>query len=70
MEEQLRDIAVELEKIYLSGQPLHKELFLLGSDYQRIVFFNNLRNLIQEKDIQNDELAANILGWAYEKLSN
>lgn len=70
MEEQLKDIAMELEKIYLNGQPLNKELFLLGSDYQRIVFFSNLRNLIQEKDIQNDELAANILGWAYEKLSN
>lgn len=36
---------------------------------ERVYLFSKLRNLIQEKDSQNDQIAADILGWAYERLS-
>lgn len=36
---------------------------------ERIKIFEKLRNLIGEKDYENDEIAAAILGWAYERLS-
>jgi hypothetical protein len=37
---------------------------------ERIRFFAKLRDLIQEKDYDNDQVASAILGWAYEKLAN
>jgi hypothetical protein len=36
---------------------------------ERIEFFSKLRDLIHQKDIDNDALASDVLGWAYEKLS-
>lgn len=36
---------------------------------ERIEIFDKLRGLILEKDLENDIIASNILGWAYEKLS-
>jgi Fe-S-cluster formation regulator IscX/YfhJ len=35
----------------------------------RYVFFARLRELIMEKDLENDEVAAAVLGWAYERLA-
>ena len=35
----------------------------------RYVFFAKLRELIMEKDLENDEVAAAVLGWAYERLA-
>jgi hypothetical protein len=37
---------------------------------ERIRFFCKLRSLIHEKDFANDDIAAEVLGWAYEKLAN
>lgn len=36
---------------------------------ERIHIFEKLRQLIHEKDYANDEIAAAILGWAYERLA-
>lgn len=36
---------------------------------ERIKIFEKLRNLIHEKDYENDATAAAILGWAYERIS-
>lgn len=36
---------------------------------ERVKIFSKLRNLIYEKQHEKDETAANILGWAYEKLA-
>jgi hypothetical protein len=36
---------------------------------ERIKMFSKLRNLIYEKQYENDEVAEKVLGWAYEKLS-
>ena len=36
---------------------------------ERIQIFEKLRYLIHEKDQENDEIAAAILGWAYERLA-
>jgi hypothetical protein len=48
----------------------------LGSDtieiiqaQERIRIFTKLRNLIVEKDADNDQIASSVLGWAYEKLA-
>ena len=35
---------------------------------ERVKIFSKLRNLIYEKQYENDDTSADILGWAYEKL--
>jgi hypothetical protein len=37
---------------------------------ERIRIFSKLRNLIYEKQYDNDEIAESILGWTYEKLAD
>jgi hypothetical protein len=37
---------------------------------ERVRLFSKLRNLIYEKQYQKDETAADILGWAYERLAD
>lgn len=37
---------------------------------ERVKLFSKLRNLIYEKQYENDHVAADILGWAYEKLAD
>lgn len=37
---------------------------------ERVKLFSKLRNLIYEKQYEQDDLAADVLGWAYEKLSD
>lgn len=41
-----------------------------GLNDQRIIFFAKLRHLIAEKDLENDEIATYVLGWAYERLAD
>lgn len=37
---------------------------------ERVKLFSKLRNLIYEKEYENDDIAADVLGWAYEKLAD
>ena len=36
---------------------------------ERVKIFSKLRNLIYEKEYDNDDVASSVLGWAYEKLA-
>jgi hypothetical protein len=36
---------------------------------ERIKIFSKLRNLIHEKQYEKDHVAADVLGWAYDRLS-
>ena len=44
------------------------EDYIAGIEDMRVLFFEELRNLILEKDMANDDVAAAVLGWAYERL--
>ncbi len=37
---------------------------------ERVRMFSKLRNLIYEKQYENDQISADILGWAYERLAD
>jgi hypothetical protein len=37
---------------------------------ERVKIFSKLRNLIYEKQYEQDQVAADILGWAYERLGD
>jgi hypothetical protein len=47
--------------------PMTVELIRMS---ERIKIFSKLRNLIYEKQYENDQTAADVLGWAYEKLAD
>jgi hypothetical protein len=44
--------------------------YIAGVEDMRVIFFEELRRLIQEKDKANDTIATEVLGWAYEQLGN
>ena len=47
--------------------PMTVELIRMS---ERIKIFSKLRNLIYEKQYEHDNDAADLLGWAYEKLAD
>lgn len=65
----IKDIEDQVDELYSKIDDIHAELFTLGAAEERIVFFSKLRELIIEKTESNDQIAADVLGWAYERLA-
>jgi hypothetical protein len=63
------EIEEQVEELYSKIDDIHAELFTLGAAEERIIFFSKLRELIIEKTESNDDIAADVLGWAYERLA-
>ena len=59
------EIDCDISKHTAGIDPMLVEMIKLS---ERIKIFSKLRNLIYEKQYENDNDAANLLGWAYEKL--
>lgn len=49
--------------------PEGEDIFALGSNYQRVEFFAKLRELMQQKMAANDDIAVEVLAWAWIELS-
>lgn len=60
------EIQEDLNKHSDGIDPMTIEIIKLS---ERVKVFSKFRQLIHEKESQNDEVAANVLGWAYEKLA-
>jgi hypothetical protein len=61
------EIDYDISKYTDNIDPMVIEMIKLS---ERIKIFSKLRNLIYEKEYENDEIAARVLGWAYEKLGD
>ena len=61
------EIDMDISKNIDGIDPMTVELIRMS---ERIKIFSKLRNLIYEKQYENDHVAEDILGWAYEKLSD
>jgi hypothetical protein len=61
------EIDYDISKHTANIDPMVIEMIRLS---ERIKVFSKLRNLIYQKQYEHDEVAANVLGWAYEKLSD
>jgi hypothetical protein len=61
------EIDYDISKHTANIDPMVVEMIKLS---ERIKVFSKLRNLIYQKQYEHDETAANILGWAYEKLGD
>jgi hypothetical protein len=61
------EIDYDISKATADVDPLLVEMIKMS---ERIKVFSKLRNLIYEKQYENDSIAADTLGWAYEKLAD
>lgn len=61
------EINMDISKNIDGIDPMTVELIKMS---ERIKIFSKLRNLIYEKQYENDHIAADTLGWAYEKLAD
>lgn len=65
-----KEMRQDAEKLIEKISGASSDLFVMGANTERIRIFEKLRALIQEKDTINDQYAADILGWAYERLAD
>jgi hypothetical protein len=61
------EIDMDISKNIDGINPMTVELIRMS---ERIKLFSKLRNLIYEKQYEHDNDAADLLGWAYEKLAD
>jgi hypothetical protein len=61
------EIDYDISKATADVDPMLVEMIRMS---ERIKIFSKLRNLIYEKQYENDQTAADILGWAYERLAD
>jgi hypothetical protein len=61
------EIDMDISKSIDGIDPMTVELIRMS---ERIKIFSKLRNLIYEKQYENDQTAEDVLGWAYEKLAD
>jgi hypothetical protein len=66
----LEDIEERVDQIFQKSEDLNAELYALGAMSERHELFETLRELIHEKEMEGDEVAAQVLGWAWQRLSN
>ncbi len=63
------EIQREIDKLVNYLGPAGEELFSYAIAIERIRIFQNLQTLIQQKDSANDQIAAEVLSWAWQVLS-
>lgn len=64
------EIQREIDKLINYLGPAGEELFSLSIASERIRIFQNLQKLIQQKDSSNDQIAAEVLSWAWQVLAD
>jgi hypothetical protein len=68
--EHIQDIEARVDQLYSKIDDINAELYSLGGEEERFEIFERLRELISQKEQENDLIAAAVLGWAYEELAN
>lgn len=63
------EILYELTRLINVIGPASEQVFDLAVAYQRIVFFEKLRMLLAQKDLAGDQIAVDVLNWAYQALA-
>ena len=61
------EIDFDISKATAEIDPMLVEMIKLS---ERVKIFSKLRNLVYEKEYEKDQDAADLLGWAYEKLAD
>jgi hypothetical protein len=61
------EVNYDISKYTADIDPMIVEMIRLS---ERVKIFSKLRNLIHEKQYEHDDVAASVIGWAYEKLGD
>jgi hypothetical protein len=61
------EIDYDISKYTVDTDPVVVEMIRMS---ERVKIFSKLRNLIYEKQYEQDHSAADTLGWAYERLGD
>lgn len=61
------EIDYDISKLTADLDPMIVETIRMS---ERVKVFSKLRNLIYEKQYEHDDIAVDVLGWAYEKLAD
>lgn len=61
------EIDYDISKLTAEIDPMVVEMIRMS---ERVKVFSKLRNLIYEKQYEKDYVAADIIGWAYDKLAD
>jgi hypothetical protein len=70
MDDYLDELHKDIERVIDKMSGAAHDLVLMGAEVERIEFFEHLRELIAEKDLAGDQIAVEVLSWAYEKLAD
>jgi hypothetical protein len=62
------EINEDAQRIFAKINQQTHDLMLLGSEIQRVEFFDAFRKLMTEKEFEGDTTAVEVLSWAYERL--
>jgi hypothetical protein len=63
------EIMYELTKLINVVGPAGEQIFDLSMAYQKVLFFQKFRALLAQKDMANDQIALDVLNWAYQLLA-
>lgn len=63
------EILQDVTKLINWVGPAGEQIFDLALAYERIQFFEKFRALLAQKDLANDQIAIDVLNWAYQLLS-
>lgn len=67
--ETVDDIELRSRQLLQKIDDVTADLYSLGGLEERLVFMSNLRGLIAEKDLVGDQLAVDVLNWAWQRLA-
>lgn len=61
---------IEDINLFLNKYNISEDVVYLISQQMRIKFFDEFRKLMLEKDCEHDQIALDVLDWAYQRLAN
>jgi len=61
------EIDYDISKLTADIDPMIIEMIKMS---ERVKIFSKLRNLIYQKQYEQDHIAADVIGWAYDKLAD
>lgn len=67
--ETVDDIEVRSRQLLQKIDDVTADLYSLGGLEERLAFMSRFRELLSEKDIAGDQVAVDVLNWAWQKLA-
>lgn len=69
MQDYIEELHEDSERIIKRVNSYLHDLVLLGQEIERIDMMEVMRDMITEKDVLGDQIAVDVLTWAYERLA-